>query len=220
MRSWPSMTRTARRCPDAGPDELGVLMLGQTNSPWTLTSLTSSSLTVATVLGCQWSWTRSNCWSRFTWRSSAPPCGPRAWACLVGLAAWSADAVSRAAADPMGCGGRSDGLVGDRGAVWASGGAVAAGLGFEVGALGCGAGAWRPPVGVSRGRSGGPRAAAGPGCGGQHRASGTSRQVSCGQRRAASQAGTQPPPTATGRRGLPGGGGGQGAWGSAPRRRR
>jgi len=45
---------------------VGVLMLGQTNSPWTLTSLTSSSLTVATILGCQWSWKRSNCWSRLT----------------------------------------------------------------------------------------------------------------------------------------------------------
>src|SRR5215207_9326174 len=62
---------------------VGVLMLGQTNSPWTLTSLTSSSLTVATILGCQWSWKRSNCWSRLTVAFIGPP------AVLVPGHAWS-----------------------------------------------------------------------------------------------------------------------------------
>ena len=40
---------------------IGVLVLVPDEFPWTLTSLTSSSLTVATILGCQWSWKRPNC---------------------------------------------------------------------------------------------------------------------------------------------------------------
>jgi hypothetical protein len=60
--------------------------------------------------------------------------------------------------------------------------------------------------GVGRSRVGGPRAAAGAGRGGQHRAPGTSRLAPCGQRRAASQAAEATPPMATGRRGFPGGG--------------
>jgi hypothetical protein len=60
-----------------------------------------------------------------------------------------------------------------------------------------GVGGWRLGVGdvgmaascgVGRGRVGGPRAAAGAGRGGQHRAPGISRSAPCGQRRAAGQA--------------------------------